>query len=266
MDDSAPLDAGLNGAGGTPHLILEGFAGPLDDLLALARAHTIDLSRLPFGDLLDQLALALRQAPETLALGQKADWVVMAAWLLQLRSLLLLPPDATAQQDAASDWGALRQRLMALADIQALAGWLERRPQLGHDVFVRGHPEIFFDASADAARAIDVIEFLWASMALFDDGSKPDSAATYRPVRFHLHTVADARDRIRRRLAETTESVGLARLLPDPDTAVAEAPQSTLRRRSGWSSTFVASLELARQGEVVLAQTGAFQAITVARR
>jgi hypothetical protein len=59
--------------------------------------------------------------------------------------------------------------------IKALAGWLERRPQLGHDVFARGAPEIF-GLSVEAGQAVDVIEFLWASLALFDEPDQPDAA------------------------------------------------------------------------------------------
>jgi segregation and condensation protein A len=117
--------------------------------------------------LLDQLTAALQQAPASMPLGQKGDWVVMAAWPVQLRARLLLPADPAAQQDDAAEADQLRDRLVGLEETQALAGWLERRPQLGHDVFVRGHrpsraqSSEVFGVSADAAQAIDVIEFLW---------------------------------------------------------------------------------------------------------
>jgi segregation and condensation protein A len=128
------------GEEGSPSLTLDGFAGPLDHLLALARAQKIDLAGLSLTTLLDQLTAALRQAPASVPLGQKGDWVVMAAWLVQLRARLLLPADPAAQQDAATEVGQLRDRLVALRETQALAGWLERRPQLGRDVFARSHP------------------------------------------------------------------------------------------------------------------------------
>ena len=67
----------------------------------------------------------------------------MAAWLVQLRARLLLPADAPARQDAAAQADQLRERLVALQAMQALAGWLARRPQLGRDVFARGRPEVF---------------------------------------------------------------------------------------------------------------------------
>ena len=134
-------------------------------------------------------------------LGQKADWVVMAAWLVQLRARLLLPADAPAGQEAAAEADQLRGRLVALEDMQALAGWLERRPQLGHDVLGRGQPEIF-GVSVEAGQAIDVVEFLWASLALFDDDTAAaDTATVYQARPFELYAVAEARERILRLLA-----------------------------------------------------------------
>jgi segregation and condensation protein A len=257
------------GEGGTPRLALDGFSGPLDHLLSLARAQKIDLSGISLTALLDQLAAALRQAPAATPLAQKGDWVVMAAWLVQLRALLLLPADAPAQQNAVVEADQLRDRLVALQEAQALALWLEQRPQLGRDVFARGHPPSraqspeVFGVSVEAAQAIDVIEFLWASLALFDDEPKPDTATVYRPLRLDLYSVATARDRILRRLVETPGGGALERFLPDPAAGVKSGPRRGLRQRSAWSSTFVASLELARQGEVALRQEDAFTAIHV---
>jgi segregation and condensation protein A len=67
----------------------------------------------------------------------------LAAWLVQLRTRLLLAADAPTKQEAAAEADVFRGRLVALEEIQALLGWLERRPQLGQDVFARGQPEIF---------------------------------------------------------------------------------------------------------------------------
>jgi hypothetical protein len=132
-------DASRAGEGGSPSLTLDGFAGPLDHLLSLARAQTIDLAGIALGALLDQLAAALRQAPAATSLGQKGDWVVMAAWLVQLRSRLLLPADAPARQDATAQAGQLRDRLVGLQDTQVLALW---RTRARHDGVPVGQPRI----------------------------------------------------------------------------------------------------------------------------
>jgi len=89
--DGATEHATEGGEGRTPLLALDGFNGPLERLLTLARARQVDLARVPLADLVDQLTAAWRGAPPAMPLSQKGDWVVMAAWLLQLRSLLLLP-------------------------------------------------------------------------------------------------------------------------------------------------------------------------------
>ncbi len=277
MDERVDPDGGLTGAPepakreetGSPHLALDGFAGPLDHLLTLARAHKIALADISVAALVEQLATALRQAPAKIPLAQKGDWVVMAAWLVQLRSLLLLPPEAPARQAAATEANILRGRLVALADIQALAGWLDRRPQLGRDVFARGRPPSRAQSPeavgvlTEAAPAVDVIEFLWASLALFDEAAPTDTANTYRPVPLALYAVAAARDRILRVLAETPEGVPFEQLLPNPNGESNPTPRAVWRRRSAWSSTFVASLELARQSAAVLEQETAFTPIHV---
>jgi segregation and condensation protein A len=253
------------GQGATPLLALDNFDGPLERLLMLARAQQVDLTRLSLPVLLEQLEVALRQAPARMPLGQKADWLVMAAWLLQLRSRRLLPADAQAQQDAAVAADQLRGRLVEWQAMQGLAAWLERRPQLGRDVFARGKPEVF-GVSVEPTPDLDVIEFLWASLALFDDGEPaPDTRAVYRPPPLALYPVGEARARILHRLAEAPGEVAFEKLLPDaPERTEGEA-LPVLQLRSAWSSTFVASLELAKQGDVVVAQEGAFQPIHLAR-
>jgi segregation and condensation protein A len=250
-----------SGEAGSPSLTIDGFSGPLDHLLTLARAQKIDLSRLPLRALVDQLMAALQQ-PRKVSLGQKGDWVVMAAWLVQLRSRLLLPADAPAQQAAAAAADQLRTRLAALEDMQALAGWLERRPQLGRDGFARGAPE-FFGLSVEAGQAVDVIEFLWASLALFDDEAAPETATSYRPRPFEPYPVAEARDRIRRRLGKAPDGAPLEQFLPDRPEMAETVAWTTMRLRSGWASTLIAGLELAKMGEVMLGQGGAFDPIHV---
>jgi segregation and condensation protein A len=245
----------VDGEGGSPLLTLHGFTGPLDHLLILARAQKIALADISLTALLDQLTAALRAAPATIPLGQRADWLVMAAWLVQLRTRLLLPADAPGQQEAAAEVDQLRSRLVALEAMQALAVWLEQRPQLGRDVFTRGR------VSVEAGPAIDVVEFLWASLALFDDDPMQDTKTAYRPANLALHTVVEARERILRRLNEQPDGTPLDQLLPEESLDTGDVPRRALRRRSGWASTFVAGLELAKQGEVGLEQGGDFEPI-----
>ena len=243
----------------TPLLSLETYHGSLEALLALARARHIDLAKIPVLALVDQLAAAVRDAPAATSLGQKADWVVMASWLLQLRSLLLLPAEAPAHQAARDAMGRFREGLSGLAEIQALAAWLEDRPQLGRDVFGRGRHFDIIDPANEAAPDIDVIEFLWVSMALFGEAATGDVSDGYRPPVREVYSVSEARARILQRLSGTPDGLALDQLLPE----VTENDISPFRKRSAWTSTLIASLELAKQGDVSLAQADPFAVVHV---
>ena len=256
----ATTDDGAGEGTRTPLLSLEGYHGSLEALLALARARHIDLAKLPVLDLVDELAAAVRDAPSATSLGQKADWVVMASWLVQLRSLLLLPAEAPAHQAAQDAAGRFREGLAGLAEIQALAAWLDERPQLGRDVFGRGRRFPGFEPALATAPGIDVIEFLWASMTLFGDGPLADVPGSYRPPCREPYSIAEARARILQRLAKTPDGLPLDQLLPDK---IAMEEMSALRKRGAWASTLIASLELAKQGDVSLAQTDPFAVVHV---
>jgi segregation and condensation protein A len=257
-------DDGEGEGGRTPLLALDGYHGSLEGLLTLARSRRIDLSKIPLLDLVDQLVMAVRDASPATPMGQRGDWVVMAAWLVQLRSLLLLPEDTPARQAARNEAGRFRDRLSGLAEIQALAAWLDDRPHLGRDVFVRGQPPDGFGTAFEAEPEIDVIEFLWASMALFDDGSPgPDVSERYRPRWRDLYSIPEARARILRRLAETPDGLPLEQLLPEESVAAGIPAGPVLKQRAAWTSTLIASLELAKEGDVALAQGDIFTTIHV---
>jgi segregation and condensation protein A len=185
----------------------------------------------------------------------------MAAWLVWLRSRLLLPPDSPAQQEAAAEAGRLRENLLALRAAQGLAAWLADRPQLGWGVFSRGAPE-WVGTELAASYQVDVVGFLWASMALFDDGAhEVDTGIVYRPPWHDLHSTRDARERILALLASQPDGASLERFLPAIHADDDRRARPGLRRRSAWASTLLASLELTRQGDIALAQDDAFMPI-----
>jgi segregation and condensation protein A len=248
----------------TPLLILDGYNGSLEGLLTLARSRRIDLSEIPLLELVDQLVAAIQDAPEAAPMGQKGEWVVMAAWLVQLRSLLLLPADAPRHLTARDEADRFRERLARLAAIQALAAWLDARPHLGRDVFVQGQPLEGSGGVSEAEPEIDVMEFLWATMAASKDGTPgPEASETYRPRWRDLYSIPEARARMLRRLAETPVGLTLEQLLPDETTAAAIPAEPALTRRAAWTSTFVAGLELAKQGDVALRQRENFTTVHV---
>jgi segregation and condensation protein A len=113
----------------------------------------------------------------------------------------------------------------------------------------------------EAGQAIDVVEFLWAGMALFDD--EADTAPNYRPPLYlGLYSAAAVRTRILQLLADWPEGRPLDAFLPETD----RATRSVLRQRSAWSSTLIASLEVARNGVLALDQDADWTPIRLIRR
>src|SRR5664279_4872067 len=115
-------------------LRLEGFEGPMDLLLDLARAQKVDLAKISILSLVDQY-LAVIEGARKVRLELAAEWLVMAAWLTWLKSRLLVPANADDPEDPEHIAELLTERLQALELIRAAAAWLGRRPILGVDVF-----------------------------------------------------------------------------------------------------------------------------------
>ena len=186
-----------------PVLAVDGFEGPLDWLLDLARTRRIDLARLSIVALVEAFAEALAAALATpdlrpTLLGRWGDWLVMAADLTLLRSRLLVPADAAAAQDAQDEAERLRQRLLGRAEVSRAADWLEDRAQLGRDVFERGQTDRA--GVIRAGRTGDVTALLRACLAAI---RLPAEAGTlYRVPGPPFWSVADAAERIRAMLLE----------------------------------------------------------------
>ena len=120
---------------------LDGFEGPLDLLLELARRQKVDLSRISILALAEQY-IEFIEAARRVRLELAADYLVMAAWLAYLKSRLLLPaPPKSEEPDAAELAASLARHLRRLQAIRAAAARLSERPQLDRDLFLRGDPE-----------------------------------------------------------------------------------------------------------------------------
>jgi segregation and condensation protein A len=238
---------------GAEHLALslDGFEGPLDLLLDLARTQKLDLARISILALVDQY-LAVIEGARRIRLELAADWLVMAAWLAWLKSRLLLPQQSPAEEaDQPADLLALR--LQALASIRRGAAWLAERPQLGRDVFARGLPEDF--RAIDRSRlAADLPALLRAWLAAHN---RVALNRAYTPAPVTVWTVQDALERLRRLVGATPGWSTLADFLPPLPAA------TPLDRRAAYAATLLASLELARTGVVALRQAQAFDDIHI---
>ena len=236
-------------ANAAPVLTVAGFEGPLDWLLEMARAQRIDLAMLSIVDLVDAFVAALDAALAEHAvradLSRWGEWLVMAATLALLRSRLLFPPDAPQAQAAQDEAEAMRRQLLERAAIRAAAEWLDGRLQLGRDVFGRGE---MAGATALSGRTTDITDLFRACLVAL---RVPEQVDTYQLRFVKLWRVADAIGQITRTLETRPEGGVLASFLPKLHGA---GPEKELRCRAAVASTFLAGLELARDGTLNLRQ------------
>ncbi|MFS3134643.1 segregation and condensation protein A [Gluconacetobacter sacchari] len=241
-------------------LHLDGFEGPLDLLLDLARAQKVDLARISILQLVEQY-LAIVDSARRVRLELAADWLVMAAWLAWLKSRLLLPAEDGEDTDAEEAAELLQARLLELARIGRAAAWLGARPQLGRDVFARGEREDLTEIDRSGL-SLDLPQLMGAYMAAMRRGARK---RVYQPRRLHFWTVQDALARLQRLLgAETIPGGGdwcdLGAFLPEGGPAIdgEDVEARTQQRRAAMAGTLLAGLELARNGTIELRQDEQF--------
>lgn len=243
------------GPSSSVQLRLDGFEGPLDLLLELARRQRVDLARISIVMLADQYLDAVTGAERTTDLIQAADWLVMAAWLTWLKSRLLLPADPGDVQEAEQAQHVLTQRLAELDRVRVVAVWLDGQPQLGWDTFERGHHE-----RPEAAVPVANYKMLAeACLGVFRLATiRP--VAVYQPRRIVEWTPHQAMSRMEAILREHPQGGDLLDFVPILPAGLSGREQSL---RVAIASTFIAGLELAREGCVHLHQDAAFAPVRV---
>jgi segregation and condensation protein A len=229
---------------------LDGFEGPLDLLLELARRQRVDLARISILALAEQYLLFV-EAARKLRLELAADYLVMAAWLAFLKSRLLLPtPEELTELDAPALAEGLAQRLRTLAAIRKAGEHLMNRPRLGRDFFMRGEPE----AAVNTSGRISYQSNLYDLLAAYARQSQRHALARVRFKTREVWSLAEARQAL-------TRLVGVQADWTAFDSFLLEACADSQMRRSARASTFAASLELAREGKIELRQEKAFAPI-----
>ena len=228
-------------------LTLDGWEGPLDLLLNLARVQKVDLAQISILQLVEQYLAYLAEA-RALRLEIAADYLVMAAWLAYLKSCLLLPKDP--EQDPSPEEIALRLqlRLQRLDAMREAGARLLGRDRIGRDVFVRGNPEglRLIRKAAWQVRDFDLFAAYGAVRAR--------TAPTMHVVHARsVMTLEEAIERVAKMIGMALDWTFLESFLPISSDAQF--------RRSALASSFLAALELARRGRLDIAQDGPFEPI-----
>ena len=229
----------------SPVLHLDGFDGPMDLLLDLAERQKIDFGRMSIIELAVQFVATMERHGRQVPLERRADWLVLATRLVLLRTRLLFPANAEEERRAGAAAQAEMQLLEDRLFFRAAGAWLTARPQLGIETFARPRPEVPREGGYVALMEA-CLTFL---RALPQVAIAPDPP--YRPVIPDLWRVADALAHIPALLAVNPEGGDLACFLPP---IAPEDPDRNTRTRTALGSTFLASLELARQGRIAMAQ------------
>lgn len=227
-------------------LELDGFEGPIDLLLTLARDQKVDLLNISILALAEQY-LAFIQVAREHHLELAADYLVMAAWLAYLKSRLLLPPEQNDEEPSGEELAAALQfQLLRLEAMQEAGERLMEQPRLGHRRFVRGAPE---DVAGVARSVYDIT--LYDLLRAYADHKKRTTRVEFEIEPLTLYSVDDAIKRLEAMLGAIPDWSALAEFLP---TGIGEP----LMRRSALCAHFIATLELCKQGKLEVRQDGGF--------
>ena len=233
------------------NLSLDGWEGPLDLLLSLARQQKVDLHQISILALVEQYLAYIESARE-LRLEIAADYLVMAAWLAYLKSCLLLPKDPTVDPSPEELALRLQLRLQRLDAMRDAGARLMGRDRIGRDVFVRGAPE-GLKLVRKSAWQVTPFELFAAYGRVKARTSPAMHVVAHRAVM----TLEDAIQRVAALLGQALDWTTLEAFLP--------ATSDPQYRKSALASSFVAALELARQGRLQLEQEESFGELLVRR-
>jgi len=243
-------------ATGEPALVVdvEGFEGPLDLLLALARQQKVDLAKISILALADQY-LAFIEEARKLRLELAADYLVMAAWLAYLKSRLLLPEANAPEGQSAEDMAiALALRLKRLEVIRDVAQRLFGRPQLERDVFRRGQPEPIAHIKHPQYSAT-----LYDLLSAYAQQRQRSALAHVRLAKRTVWSLAEAREALERLIGQSSDWARLDQFLLSYVVEPSLAPTVL-------ASSFASTLEMVREGVMEVHQQGAFAPIYVRKR
>lgn len=235
---------------------VEGFEGPLDLLLTLARTQKVDLRKISVLALSEQY-LAFVERAKKLRIELAADYLVMAAWLAFLKSRLLLPPDPEDEGPSGEELAAhLAFQLERLEAMRRSAARLMARDQKGRDFFVRGIPEDF-SIRRKVTYSATVLDLMQAYARLKTRG---DFQPLHLAERDSVFSMEEALSRMKSLIGHAIDWADLSSFLPEG------WDKDPRKRRSATAATFAATLELVKAGKLELRQSETFAPIQVRSR
>lgn len=236
-------------------LNIDGYEGPIDVLLDLARNQKVDITKISILQLARQYLVFIERA-QKLNLELAAEYLVMAAWLAYLKSRLLLPRQDNDQGPTAEEMAeALQFQLRRLEAMKNTAQKLGELPRLGQQVFARGNPE-GLGIRTTVHWDINLYELLKS----YGDIEKRRTDSRYDLPHYNLMSMEDAITRMTRMLGKLPK-MGLHSAWTTMESFLPEGIKDKLFGRSALASTLTACLELAKQGRLEIRQDGLFRPV-----
>jgi segregation and condensation protein A len=256
--DDSPVELAfeqIRESGETVFLVdVDGFEGPLDLLLELARRQKVDLAKISVLALAEQY-LAFIEAARNLRFELAADYLVMAAWLAYLKSQLLLPRTEKDDEPLATDLAAaLAFRLQRLEAIRAAAEALVNRPRLGRDMFQRGQPE-----GVEVSRTPQWQASLYDLLSAYARQRQKHAASRVRLKQRFVWSLAEARAALEKLAGQALDWTAL-------DSYLIAYCTNRESRRAVRASGLAAALEMVLQGAISLRQDRPFAPLWLKRR
>ncbi len=233
-------------------LDIDGWEGPLDLLLTLARNQKVDLRQISILQLVEQY-LHFIDSARALKLELAADYLVMAAWLAYLKSALLLPKDLTIDPSPEELALRLQLRLERLSAMRESGARLMARDRIGRDIFLRAAPEGLRVVRTTAWECS-----YFALIAAYGQAQARNAPVMHVVKRRAVMTLEEALARVSTMLGVAMEWTAIEAFLP--------VDANPMLRRSALASSFLAMLELAKQGRVELQQETSFAPLMVKAR
>jgi segregation and condensation protein A len=233
---------------------VDGYGGPLDLLLDLARRQKVDLAAISVLALAEQY-LAFIETVREKRIEVAADYLVMAAWLAYLKSRLMVPQAPSDDEPSGEMLAAMLQfRLKRLEAMRRAASQLMNRPRLGFQVYARGMPEPI-EVNRSNHWEASLYDLLKAYAGQRERGISTD----YSPIQRTVWSLQDAREILQRLIGDSFDWMPM-------DLYLAEYLASPSERATIRASSFASSLELVRQGQIDIRQTETFGPLLMRRR
>tara|TARA_B100000676_G_C18050539_1_gene830849 strand:+ start:1306 stop:2106 length:801 start_codon:yes stop_codon:yes gene_type:complete len=234
------------------HVNLDGYEGPLDLLLTLAKEQKVDLLEISILDLASQYLNFIDQM-KRIDIDLAADYIVMASWLAFLKSKLLLPIEDDEDVSAQELSAILAFRLRRLEAMREVGSKLLTRDREGVHVFRRGMPEPIF-----LIKNFNHKDTLFDLISSYSGLRNRNYNNEWKPRVFSIFSIEDARNRLEKMLGTAIDWIKIEDFLPINNDTTEEG---ILFRRSSLASIFSASLELSKEGVIEISQNKNFGSI-----